>query len=98
MIDVTLDEENGLAEQLDLFLLDQTIQEIKATKLREELDLIPVEEFATALGLEQQTLAAWRSEGEGPNYVKLGKTVFYQRDSIAEWVGRSIVEPSKKVA
>lgn len=94
----TDEEVQGTAEQLPLPL---TPQEQKAEEerqahacfLREELDLIPVEEFARAVGLAEQTLAAWRSEGKGPGYVKLGKTVFYRRADLKVWIEKCAQVP-----
>jgi predicted DNA-binding transcriptional regulator AlpA len=89
--EVTLDEEQGLAEQLalPLVLAEETQQRMFAARaLRDELDLVPADELAEALGLAEQTLAAWRSEKQGPDYVKLGKTVFYRRCGLTEWIAR----------
>lgn len=82
MITTTLDENEGRAKQLEFDCF-------KAQALREDLDLVPDTEFAKALNLEPQTLAGWRSEGKGPAFTKLGKTVFYRRGDVKRWVGRS---------
>lgn len=67
--------------------------EISASNLRAELDLIPDTEFAKAIGVETQSLSAWRSEGYGPDYVKLGRTVFYRRQDLKVWINKCRVEP-----
>lgn len=76
MIDPTVDEILGKATQLDLFTY---------------LDLLSEEQFAAAIGLQQQTLAVWRTEGKGPAYTKVGKSVHYRRSDIARWVDRQVV-------
>jgi len=81
----TLDETRGEAEQLLLPLMTGLEAE-RAEILRNELDLISGPELAIALGLAEQTLASWRSDKQGPDFVKLGKSVFYQRDDLAAWI------------
>lgn len=87
----TLDEEQGTATQPELELSSRD-EAHKAETLRYELDLIPVEEFARAIAVAEQTLATWRSAGEGPSFTKLGKTVFYRRADIKVWVDRCRTE------
>lgn len=97
----TLDEEQGRATQLELIdpLTGRpTHAALNAENLRYELDLIPAEEFAAAIPLAEQTLATWRSAGEGPSYVKLGKTVFYRRADLKEWIARCRTELPQKAA
>lgn len=86
----TEDEVQGRAEQLEFKCNDMLMQrheDFKAEELRSELDLIPADEFARAINVAEQTLATWRSAGEGPAYVKLGKTVFYRRADLKVWIG-----------
>lgn len=89
--ETTIDEELGHAEQLPLDLSD-------AAMLRHQLDLIPASEFAAALGLAEQTLAAWRSENQGPPFVKVGKTVFYRRVLLNTWLNRLSVEAMSRAS
>jgi prophage regulatory protein len=37
-------------------------------------------------GIPEATWRWWRHRGEGPRSFKLGKTVFYAADDVAEWV------------
>jgi predicted DNA-binding transcriptional regulator AlpA len=62
--------------------------------LYREMDLIPPETLARALGLSQSRLAQWRGQGLGPAYVKLGKRVFYRREFVAAWIEKSICKPA----
>ncbi len=82
---VTVEEERGEAEQLDLPLISRE-DKISALVLRDELDLISPVELARALGLAEQTLATWRSDKTGPAFVKLGKSVFYRREDLKHWI------------
>ncbi len=99
----TTDELAGTAEQLTLTLpeLGSTDMgaefaavfnqaEARAESLRYELDLIPDDDFATAIRLTPQTLATWRSDGTGPDYVKVGKSVFYRREDIKRWLDKRL--------
>jgi hypothetical protein len=45
-------------------------------------ELLDANEAARLLRQKPQTLAAWRSEGRGPEYIKIGRSVFYQRSRI----------------
>jgi predicted DNA-binding transcriptional regulator AlpA len=92
--EVTLDEEQGVAEQLDLPLVDAEIKD-EANYLRLELQLIDAPVVAGAIGVAEQTLAAWRSDKTGPDYVKLGKNVFYRADDLRRWIGTNVVSVAK---
>lgn len=59
--------------------------------IRESLDLLTEEEFASALGVTTNTLMTWRSRREGPEYTKLGKTVFYRREDVRTWIAKNRV-------
>lgn len=62
-----------------------------AQTTRSELDLLTPEELAAALELQVATLAEWRGKDQGPNYIKLGKGVFYRRKDVAAWVEFNVV-------
>jgi predicted DNA-binding transcriptional regulator AlpA len=97
----TEDEKTGTATQLDLFAeyLAQDLareREERAKMLRHELDIVPAEEFAKAIGVTEQTLSGWRCSGEGPNFVRLGRGIFYRRFDIKAWIGRCGHSPAAK--
>ena len=56
-------------------------------------ELLSAEETAKLLRLERQTLAAWRSKGLGPQYVKVGRSCYYQRSAISTWLAGQVVKP-----
>ncbi len=56
-------------------------------------ELISSEEAARLLRQKVQTLAAWRSDKRGPEYVKIGRTVLYRRSSISTYIATQIVIP-----
>ncbi len=41
---------------------------------------------AGLLGLDLRTLANWRSEGRGPEFIKVGGRVRYPGDSLKSWL------------
>lgn len=57
-------------------------------------ELLDSRETAKLLRHEEQTLAAWRCKGRGPEYVKIGRSVYYRRPAISAWLAQQIVRPS----
>jgi hypothetical protein len=49
-------------------------------------DLITDQEQAENLGVQSSTLAWWRSQGQGPDFFKIGRKVFYSRRLTTEWM------------
>lgn len=46
---------------------------------------------------KEQTLAAWRSQGRGPAYIKMGKKVMYRGVDILDWIsGQTVSHPNHK--
>lgn len=41
---------------------------------------------ARQLDCEQKTLEAWRSRGQGPPFVRVGRLIRYRREDIEAWV------------
>lgn len=50
------------------------------------MTLYRTEEAATRLNVKPATLEAWRTRGEGPEFVKLGKAVRYSDESLDNYV------------
>jgi hypothetical protein len=58
-----------------------------AGQIRGALGLITEEDTAKVLLLTSVgTLATWRSQKTGPQYVKLGKRVFYTINQLGTWI------------
>jgi predicted DNA-binding transcriptional regulator AlpA len=53
-------------------------------------------EFAESIAHSPRTVQRWRTTGEGPAFVKLGKRIFYQRSAIHEWLRRRTVPNTRK--
>lgn len=48
--------------------------------------LIDTEDLAKALGLSPRTVDAWRTAGEGPDYIKIGAQVRYRETDVEQWL------------
>ena len=52
-------------------------------------------EFAKSIDHSPCTVQRWRTTGEGPAYIKLGKRVFYHRSAIQTWLHRRTIPHTK---
>lgn len=55
------------------------------------------EQAAVFLALQPQTLAAWTSRGEGPPYIKVGRSVRYRKSDIEAWLESRTIRPGAGV-
>jgi hypothetical protein len=62
-----------------------------SSTLRSELQIFSEDELAHVLVIKSQTLATWRAESRGPDYVKLGKSIFYRKQDVVTWINESVV-------
>lgn len=51
-----------------------------------EETLIPSRRLPLYIGISAQTLARWRHEGKGPEYVKIGRLVAYKVRELRRWL------------
>jgi hypothetical protein len=65
----------GSAEQTEL-----------TARLKREFDLLSPSDLAALRGVDERTLTVERSQGRGPDYVKLGRTVYYRGSDIRNWI------------
>ncbi|WP_428826760.1 helix-turn-helix transcriptional regulator [Azonexus sp. IMCC34842] len=47
--------------------------------------LLNNDEAADELGISRRTLPVWRVQGKGPQFVKIGKLVRYERSALEAW-------------
>lgn len=59
--------------------------------LRSQIGILSVEEVSLILDVSEHTLYIWRSKGEGPKFVKLGRGVFYRHADLQEWIDSNVV-------
>lgn len=64
---------------------------VDGRQLRMELGLMSEDDLCELLEVKVQTLQTWRSNKLGPDYVKLGKSVFYRTADVLEWAALNLV-------
>jgi excisionase family DNA binding protein len=52
--------------------------------------LLAPDELAELLGYPVKTLAEWRSNGDGPPYVRLGRHVRYRPEDVETWIAAQV--------
>jgi excisionase family DNA binding protein len=52
------------------------------------------QEAAELLGVTPQALSQMSVRGEGPKYVKVGRSVRYRRADLLAWIDERIVDPA----
>ena len=62
-----------------------------AAALRSQIGIMSVDEVAAVLDVTAHTLYIWRADGRGPKFVKLGRTVFYRRQDVQDWIDSNVV-------
>ena len=72
----------------------RAVAEGKSVNSVDPNELVDAVAAAKLLRQKPQTLAAWRCEGRGCAYLKIGRAVYYRRADIAAWLGEQIVRPS----
>ena len=58
----------------------------RATALRDQFGLLSPDDLAALIGVDVRTIAMWRARGAGPDFVRLGRQVFYRRRDVEEWI------------
>ncbi|TXT26962.1 MAG: hypothetical protein FD131_3958 [Rhodocyclaceae bacterium] len=48
--------------------------------------LLRESEVAQLLGMKNQTLQVWRTQGQGPSFLKIGRYVRYDRETVMAWI------------
>lgn len=60
------------------------------------IGLLSEHELAALIDVKSQTLQTWRVQKAGPDFVKLGKSVFYRKSDVEEWIAANVV-PTRRV-
>ena len=71
--------------------LDEEAVQFMRYELLDQFSLITEEMLALMVGVTLDTLQQWRANRLGPAYIKLGRTVFYRKDDIRDWIKESVV-------
>jgi len=65
--------------------------------LRDVFQLLSAADLAALIGVDERTLTVWRSQKRGPDFVKLGRAVFYRQADVDEWIKLNVT-PTDRVA
>jgi hypothetical protein len=66
--------------------------------LRATFGVLTPGDLATLTGKDERTLAVWRGRNCGPDYVKLGRAVFYRREDVQAWIALNVMPADRAVA
>ena len=58
------------------------------------MNLLTESDLAAAFRVEVNTLRVWRREETGPPYVKIGRSTFYRKDDVENWLAYSAQIPA----
>ena len=61
-------------------------------------ELLSPDELAADLKVSPRTLAKWRCNGRGPQYMRLGHAVRYRRQDIDAWLEAKVSRNSAEAA
>ena len=56
--------------------------------------LLPEGDAAKHLKVKPQTMASWRYRGIGPEYVRVGRLIFYKPSQLRRYIDDRIVRPT----
>jgi predicted DNA-binding transcriptional regulator AlpA len=70
---------------------------IRGERLRDAFGLLSPADLSALIGVDERTLAVWRVQRRGPDFVKLGRAVFYRRGDVDKWIELN-VSPTDRVA
>lgn len=62
----------------------------EAARLREHLDLVEEAVAAEALGLTHSTLESYRRDNKAPDFVRIGRSVYYRRKDLMAWIAARV--------
>ena len=62
------------------------------------LELLSPDELAASIKMSKRTLAKWRCNGRGPEYVRLGHAVRYRQQDVDAWLEAKVSKNSTEAA
>lgn len=62
------------------------------------LELLSPDELAASIKMSKRTLAKWRCNGRGPEYVRLGHAVRYRQQDVDAWLEAKVSKNSAEAA
>lgn len=76
---------------------DDSEKLIRAESLRDNFKLLSPADLSALIRVDERTLAVWRSQKRGPDFVKLGRAVLYRQTDVNAWIELN-VSPTDRVA
>lgn len=70
-------------------------EETVGRMLRQQFGLLAPDEFAALRGVDTRTLDVERCHGRGPDYVKLGRRVFYRTEDVMTWIRLNVTQTDR---
>lgn len=58
--------------------------------LRRDLGILSERDMCAMLEVKNTTLRAWRADGTGPSFTRLGGQIFYRRDDVLGWIAKRL--------
>ena len=65
-----------------------------STERPDDLRLLDQTQAAELLQISPRTVEGWRSRGEGPRFVRVGRRVRYRLDDLRAWLDEHTVGPT----
>jgi len=59
---------------------------MEETRKTADFELWNTKEVSARLGIQEQTLALWRTQATGPKYLKIGRCVRYRPGDVLSWL------------
>jgi hypothetical protein len=83
-----------------IFVPDDTASAVndnrpRAERLRDSFGILEPADLAVLLGVDERTLATWRARKSGPDFVKLGRAVFYRRQDVEDWMALNVTSTDR---
>jgi predicted DNA-binding transcriptional regulator AlpA len=67
----------------------------RGERLRDVFQILSPADLAALIGIDERTLAAWRSAHRGPDFVRLGRAIFYRRADVLAWVELNVTNTDR---
>lgn len=86
---------NSLAS--DDFSLMRETDAARGVHLRDAFALLSPSDLACMIGVDERTVAVWRSQKRGPDFVRLGRAIHYRKADVDDWIEINVV-PTDRAA
>jgi predicted DNA-binding transcriptional regulator AlpA len=68
---------------------------LRGERLRDAFGLLSPADLSALIGVDERTLAVWRVQRRGPDFVKLGRAVFYRRADVNAWIQLNVSQTDR---